>query len=72
MGHNGIGWLTRDLQLYEINICYKYSIYWDKTKGRGKGGFQINEKKKKTLDNQIGRDTKLSISMQSMDQIQFD
>ena len=39
MGYNGIGWLTRDLQLYEINICYKYSIYWKKKKkkGRGKG-----------------------------------
>ena len=43
-----------------------------KQKGEVRGGFQINEKKKKTLDNQIGRDTKLSISMQSMDQIQFD
>ena len=46
MGHNGIGWLTRDLQLYEINICYKYSIYWDKTKGRGKWGGVSNKGKK--------------------------
>ena len=55
--------------IYAINILF----IGIKQKGEVRGGgFQINEKKKKTLDNQIGRDTKLSISMQSMDQIQFD
>jgi len=48
-----------------------YSIHWDEKK-KGERGGNKEMKKKKILDNQIGRDTKLSISMQSMDQIQFD
>ena len=35
-----------------------------------RGGVKKNEKKK-ILDSEIGGDTKLSISMQSMDRIQF-
>ena len=49
MGYNGIGWLTRDFQLYEINICYKYSIYWDKKKKK-KGEVRVSNKWKKEED----------------------
>ena len=56
---------------HELSIILK-SIWYDivyllgwKKKGR------VKNEKKKILDSQIGGDTKLSISMQSMDQIQF-